>query len=137
MVDFRQTTFENCSFNGVTFKHCDMQGRCLDGQTFIGVKFENEATFKGATLKNVSFVAPLYFSKKKNCRVIKGISLCPIRARRIPSKPTTLNCATLLPAYAVVRTISRVLFMPCAPFVSCLFLEAAPDLQASLSSLPF
>jgi len=34
---------------------------CLDGQTFIGVKFDgtalNEVTFKGATLKNVSFLA--------------------------------------------------------------------------------
>ncbi len=38
-------------------------GGCrLDGQAFIGVKFDNaalnEVSFKGATLKNVSFLQP-------------------------------------------------------------------------------
>ena len=61
MTDLRKTIFENCIFNGVDFKQCDLRGLCLDGQTFIGVKFDkaalNEVTFKGATLKNVSFLA--------------------------------------------------------------------------------
>jgi uncharacterized protein YjbI with pentapeptide repeats len=60
----------------VDFKHCDLQGQCLDGQTFIGVKFDkaalNEVTFKGATLKNVSFLAAITFSKKYY-RAIKSI----------------------------------------------------------------
>lgn len=46
----------------------DLRGLCLDGQTFIGVKFGkaalNEVTFKGATLKNVSFTPPFSLSKK-------------------------------------------------------------------------
>ena len=41
------------------FKYCDLRGLSLDGMTFIGVKFDkstmNEVTFKGATLRNVSF----------------------------------------------------------------------------------
>ncbi len=43
------------------FKQSDLRGLCLDGQTFLGVKFDetalNEVSFKGATLKNVSFIA--------------------------------------------------------------------------------
>jgi uncharacterized protein YjbI with pentapeptide repeats len=52
---------------------------CLDGLTFIGVKFDktslNEATFKGATLRNVSFLAPFtwYTLSKKYYRAIKTI----------------------------------------------------------------
>ena len=76
MIDLRETIFENCFFNGVDFMQCDLQGHCLDGQTFIGVKFDktalNEATFRGATLKNVSFLAPIILSKKYY-RAIKTI----------------------------------------------------------------
>ena len=61
-TDLRKTVFEKCIFNGVDFKYSDLRGLCLDGQTFIGVKFHNaalnEASFKGATLKNVSFRSP-------------------------------------------------------------------------------
>jgi uncharacterized protein YjbI with pentapeptide repeats len=57
--DLRKTIFERCIFNGVDFKHSDLRGLCLDGQTFIGARFDgtalNEVTFKGTTLKNVSF----------------------------------------------------------------------------------
>lgn len=59
MTDFRKTVFENCIFDGVDFKTSDLRELCLDGQTFIGVKFDETvlegATFRGATLKNVSF----------------------------------------------------------------------------------
>jgi uncharacterized protein YjbI with pentapeptide repeats len=63
----------------VDFKYCDLRGLCLDGQTFIGVKFDNAAlngaTFKGATLKNVSFVAAVTWTSlsKKHYRAIKTI----------------------------------------------------------------
>ena len=56
-----------------------MRGQRLDGQTFIGVKFDNaalnEVTFKGATLKNVSFVAAVTWTSwsKKHYRAIKTI----------------------------------------------------------------
>ncbi len=52
---------------------------CLDGQTFIGVKFDkaalNEVSFKGATLKNVSFHAAFTWTSwsKKYYRAIKTI----------------------------------------------------------------
>lgn len=80
MIDLRETIFENCIFNGVDFKYCDLRGMCLDGLTFIGVKFDktslNEAKFKGATLRNVSFLAPFTWStwSKKYYRAIKTIS---------------------------------------------------------------
>ena len=80
MTDLRKTVFENCTFDGVDFKYCDLRGMCLDGLTFIGVKFENtalnEATFKGATLRNVSFLAPFTWStwSKKYYRAIKTIN---------------------------------------------------------------
>lgn len=58
-TDLTKTLFESCTFSGVDFKSSDMSGVCLDRQTFIGVKFDNAslkgASFKGATLKNVSF----------------------------------------------------------------------------------
>ncbi|TAE26212.1 MAG: helix-turn-helix domain-containing protein [Cytophagales bacterium] len=58
-TDLRKTIFANCSFNGVDFRHSDLRGLCLDGQSFTGAKFEetvlNDVSFKGATLKNVSF----------------------------------------------------------------------------------
>jgi uncharacterized protein YjbI with pentapeptide repeats len=45
----------------VDFSKSDLRGLCLDGQTFLGVKFDyaalNEATFNGATLRNASFHA--------------------------------------------------------------------------------
>lgn len=67
MTDLRKTVFENCIFDGVDF-YSDLRGLCLDGQTFIGVKFGkaalNEVTFKGATLKNVSFTPPFSLTKK-------------------------------------------------------------------------
>jgi len=49
-------------------KTSDLRGLRLDGQTFMGVKFGeaalNEVTFKGATLKNVSFTPPWSLTKK-------------------------------------------------------------------------
>jgi len=80
MTDLTKTVFENCTFNGVDFKYCDMRGLCLDGFSFIGVKFENtslnEATFKGATLRNVSFLAPFTWTtwSKKHLRALKTIN---------------------------------------------------------------
>ena len=80
MTDLTKTVFENCIFSGVDFKLCDMRGLRLDGQTFIGVKFDNtslnEATFKGATLRNVSFLAPFTWStwSKKHLRALKTIN---------------------------------------------------------------
>jgi uncharacterized protein YjbI with pentapeptide repeats len=76
-TDLRKTVFENCTFSGVDFKYCDLQGQCLDGLTFIGVKFDrstlNEATFKGSTLKNVSFT-PAFALTNKYYRALKTIN---------------------------------------------------------------
>ena len=48
----------------------------MDGLTFIGVKFDkstlNEVSFKGATLRNVSFV-PAFALTNKYYRAIKTI----------------------------------------------------------------
>ena len=75
-TDLRETVFENCTFKGVDFKHSDLRGLCLDGQSFIGVKFDrtsmNEVTFKGATLKNVSFI-PAFALTNRHYRAIKTI----------------------------------------------------------------
>jgi uncharacterized protein YjbI with pentapeptide repeats len=63
----------------VDFNQCDLRGLCLDGQTFIGVKFDmaalNEVSFRGATFRNVSFVAAItwYTWSKKYYRAIKTI----------------------------------------------------------------
>jgi uncharacterized protein YjbI with pentapeptide repeats len=79
MIDLRETIFEDCVFSGVDFKLTDMRGLCLDRQTFIGVKFDqaslNDASFKGATLRNVSFQAALTWLSwsKKYYRAIKTI----------------------------------------------------------------
>jgi uncharacterized protein YjbI with pentapeptide repeats len=78
-TDLRKTTFESCTFVGVDFNQCDLRGMQLDGQVFIGVKFDeaalNEASFKGATLKNVSFLAAWTWHSwsKKYYRAIKTI----------------------------------------------------------------
>ena len=68
LTDLRKTIFENCIFDGVDFKTSDLTGLCLDGQTFIGVKFGEAAlkdvTFRGATLKNASFTPPWSLTKK-------------------------------------------------------------------------
>ncbi len=32
---------EDCEFNGVSFKSCDMRGISFDGQVFVDVKFDN------------------------------------------------------------------------------------------------
>lgn len=77
MTDLRETIFENCIFNGVDFKYADLRGLRLDGQTFIGVKFNsaalNQATFKGAILKNVSFT-PGFALTNKYYRALKQIN---------------------------------------------------------------
>ncbi len=79
-TDLRKTTFENCTFNGVDFNQCDLRGLCLDRQTFIGVKFDMAAlagaSFKGATIKNVAFMAPFTWHTwtKKYYRAIKTIN---------------------------------------------------------------
>lgn len=76
MIDLRKTIFENCTFTGVDFKYGDLRGLCLDGQVFIGVKFDratlNEVTFKGATLRNVSF-RPAFAVTNKNYLALKTI----------------------------------------------------------------
>ena len=76
MLDLRKTVFENCTFHGVDFKYCDLRGMSLDGMIFIGVKFDkstlNEVTFKGATLKNVSF-HPAFALTNRNYLAIKTI----------------------------------------------------------------
>ena len=78
-TDLRKTTFESCTFIGVDFNQCDLRGVRLDEQIFIGVKFNeaalNEASFKGATLKNVSFLAAWTWHSwsKKYYRAIKTI----------------------------------------------------------------
>jgi uncharacterized protein YjbI with pentapeptide repeats len=77
MTDLRKAVFENCAFHGVDFKYCDLRGHCLDGLAFIGVKFDrsalNEVTFKGATLRNVSF-RPAFAITNKNYRAMKTIN---------------------------------------------------------------
>ena len=76
ICDLRRTIFERCIFNGVDFKTSDLTGLSLDGQTFISVKFGEAAlekvTFRGATLKNVSFTPPWSLTKKYY-RAIKTI----------------------------------------------------------------
>ena len=76
ICDLRKTIFENCIFDGVDFKSSDLTGLCLDRQTFTGVKFGEAAlkdvTFRGATLKNVSFTPPWSLTKKYY-RAIKTI----------------------------------------------------------------
>ncbi|HEY9176859.1 MAG TPA: pentapeptide repeat-containing protein, partial [Flavipsychrobacter sp.] len=76
-TDLRKTVFENCIFKGVNFKYADMRNVCLDGQTFINVKFDktalNDATFNRATLRNVSF-RPTYALTNKFYRAIPTIS---------------------------------------------------------------
>ncbi|MBI2331617.1 MAG: pentapeptide repeat-containing protein [Chloroflexi bacterium] len=76
-TDLRETVFENCTFSGVDFKYCDLRGQSLNGLSFIGVKFDrstlNEAAFKGATLKNVSFF-PVFALTNKFYRAIKTIN---------------------------------------------------------------
>lgn len=66
--DLRTGTFEHCLFHGVDFTLCDMRGMQFDRQTFIGVKFDrsalNDASFRGATLKNVSFRVPISVTNK-------------------------------------------------------------------------
>ncbi len=67
MSDLKEATFENCVFSGVDFSS-DLRDVIFDGQTFIGVKFDkaglNDVSFKGATLKNVSFTPPFSLTKK-------------------------------------------------------------------------
>jgi uncharacterized protein YjbI with pentapeptide repeats len=74
-TDLRKTTFERCTFLGVDFHYSDLSGQRLDGQTFIGVKFDNflkDVSFRGATLKNVSFSWPSLWVSPK--RAIQSIS---------------------------------------------------------------
>ncbi|MFA5131398.1 MAG: pentapeptide repeat-containing protein [Patescibacteria group bacterium] len=79
MLDLRKTVLENCSFDAVNFKYTDLRGKCLDGLSFVDVKFDmcslNEATFRGATLKNVSFHSAYTWTtwSKKYYRAIKTI----------------------------------------------------------------
>lgn len=75
-TDLTKTVFKNCVFNGVDFEYSDMRGLCLDGNTFIGVRFQkaalNEATFSGAILKNVSFL-PTYALTNKYYKSVQAI----------------------------------------------------------------
>ncbi|SDX03278.1 ABC-type multidrug transport system, ATPase component [Marininema mesophilum] len=76
MTDLKKTIFENCIFEGVDFKYSDLRGLCLDNQTFTGVNFDKaalkEVSFRGATLKNVTFISRYTLSKKYH-RAIKTI----------------------------------------------------------------
>jgi len=67
-TDLRKTIFENCIFNNVDFNYCDLREYCFDGQTFIGVRFNksamNNVSFRGATLRNVSFILPFSVTNK-------------------------------------------------------------------------
>jgi uncharacterized protein YjbI with pentapeptide repeats len=67
-TDLKNTIFENCIFNGVDFNYCDLQGKCFDGHTFTGVRFFKSAlknvSFRGATLRNVSFTLPFSLTNK-------------------------------------------------------------------------
>lgn len=75
-ADLKKTLFENCSFNGVDFKSSDLGGLCFDEQIFNNVKFDNaalnEASFKGATLKHVSF-RPTFALTNKYYKTLKTI----------------------------------------------------------------
>lgn len=68
LTDLRETVFENCIFNGVDFRHTDLRDQRFDRQTFIGVRFDksilSNISFKGATLKNVSFTLPFSVTNK-------------------------------------------------------------------------
>jgi uncharacterized protein YjbI with pentapeptide repeats len=67
MSNLKEAIFENCIFSGVDLSS-DLRGVSFDGQTFIGVRFDkaglNDVSFKGATLKNVSFTPPFSLTKK-------------------------------------------------------------------------
>lgn len=67
-TDLRSLVFEHCSFNGTDFSYSDLREQCFDRQSFIGVKFDmcplNKASFKGATLQNVSFRASFAITNK-------------------------------------------------------------------------
>lgn len=69
-ADLTKTIFENCIFNGTDFNQCDLQGLCFDGQTFTGVRFEKsslkDVSFRGATLRNVSFTLPFSLTNKSH-----------------------------------------------------------------------
>jgi len=77
MIDLRKIIFKNCSFNGVDFKYSDLRGLHLDKIVFTGVKFDkaalNEVSFKGATLRNVSF-HPAFSLTNKNYLAMKTIN---------------------------------------------------------------
>ncbi len=68
-TDLRKTTFERCTFLGVDFHYSDLSGQRLDGQTFIGITFGlpslKDVSFRGATLKNVSFRSVGIWSQKR------------------------------------------------------------------------
>jgi uncharacterized protein YjbI with pentapeptide repeats len=68
MSALRKTIFDNCIFDGVDFRTSDLRGLCLDEQTFIGVRFDKSAldgvSFRGATLKNVSFTPSFSLTNK-------------------------------------------------------------------------
>jgi uncharacterized protein YjbI with pentapeptide repeats len=67
-TDLSNTIFRNCIFNNVDFRYCDLHGLCFDGMTFAGVKFDksilNDVSFRGATLRNVSFTLPFSVTNK-------------------------------------------------------------------------
>ncbi len=75
-TDLRETVFTNCSFEGVDFDYSDLRGLKLDNQVFTGVMFHNaalnEVSFKGASLKNVSFRSTFALTNKYY-RAIKTI----------------------------------------------------------------
>lgn len=77
LCDLRKTGFERCVFSRVDFTSSDLSGLRLDGQTFTDVKFDMAAlygaTFKGATLKDVSFDYKRVFFKNL-ARSVKAAS---------------------------------------------------------------
>ncbi|GAA4430586.1 hypothetical protein GCM10023091_00030 [Ravibacter arvi] len=69
-TDLRKAIFQNCTFMGVDFSYCDLRGIDFNGQTFDGVRFDksalNDVSFKGATLRNVSFTVPFSLTNKSH-----------------------------------------------------------------------
>lgn len=69
-TDLRKAIFERCSFTGVNFNQCDLRGIDFGGQTLDGVHFYksalNEASFRDATLRNVSITVPFSLTNRSH-----------------------------------------------------------------------
>lgn len=69
-TDLRKAAFQNCAFTCVDFSYCDLRGLDFSGQTFDSVRFDksalNNVSFRGATLRNVSFTVPFSLTNKSH-----------------------------------------------------------------------